>query len=169
MGACGLIMILFVVLTWLRHKQQDKYMDIFYGFIDTDAEYMTNILENVTQDIFMNDDFDFSDEQITENIATQMNNQTKELMRKDQGSEIKLISRNKKKSSSFKKAIGSIIFRALSLLLTVVYIFFAAEKFKNDLNEYTVIRSFNWRLSTIIVAGSVLESIFKMGMRNPMD
>jgi hypothetical protein len=46
-GFCVFILILFIALMFSKYNQQDKFLDIFYGFTSNDCKHLTKVLDLV--------------------------------------------------------------------------------------------------------------------------
>lgn len=169
LGLSFILIVAFMVLMYRKYTQQDKLIDLFYGFSSSDCKHMTKILDIVIQDIFLNDEYDFADEEINENVALGIQEPSLERKENDNGSEILLVSRGKKKGRSSSVINGSVILMILALSICVMYFLLSIISYGENLKTFVSMRVLKWLMTNMVLGGQFFETIFKSIINNPTE
>jgi hypothetical protein len=87
----------------------------------------------------------------------------------DEGSEIILVSRRKKKGKSATLFGKSTCWMLLTLCLSVSYFFYATSRFGDKLADFATLRVFSWLITNMEVGAYLFDSTFKTGVNDPSD
>ena len=153
----------------IRHNRQDAFVGLFYGFSGQDSRFLTETLDSITQNMFLGEEFKILEENISDSASLSIERQSKYGVLTGDSDEIMLISRNKKKVKSCPNSITFILLLVVSFILLIISLFLLHRLFKINLGQFTVMRKFNESVSFISTGGSIVDTIFKLGIRNPRE